>query len=116
VSPSNARKIVDSWFASRKSLVTRFGARLQHDLAAAGDNEEDASQQKNSTVEDVWQQLQQIADNANVDHGEERGKKCMDFEWYLKKASLGSLITPRNDSSIQFGLLQVSSCSSSLEG
>jgi hypothetical protein len=74
--------------------VARFGARLNHDLAAAGDNEEDNAQQHNESIAVIW--------SAEVNNA-----KCKDFEWYLQTASLGSLIAPRSNTSTQFGILQV---------
>jgi len=96
VSPLNARRLADTWFGSRKTLIARFGGTLQNDLAAAGDNEEEKQASPNTTV--VTSDRLSTLDR----------KQCKDFEWYLKTATLDGLIAPHADNSIQIGFLQVS--------
>lgn len=90
---SNARRLASTWFGARKSLITRFGTKLENDLAAAGDNEEER------------QQYNDVAASSSFDRG-----KCRDIEWYLKNAALGSLVAPLIVNSTQFGILQVNLC------
>jgi hypothetical protein len=97
VSPLNARRLTETWFKDHKALVTRFGAKLEHDLAAAGDNDEEGHSRWNDTV---------ASDKSTTPTTTTRPASCKDVGWYLKTKS--ELLAPVLNNSPHFGSLRVS--------
>lgn len=81
MSPTNVGRVVDTWFPSRRAFIERFGGHR----AASATN--DGPRKRGS-----------VAFESGM---------CKDIDWYIKTASMGSLIQPSKDDSTQFGGLQV---------